>query len=180
MKTKERTLQTGEVFTPNALVKEMIAKIPLDPDKTYLDNSCGNGQFLSELLKQGIPIHNIYGVDLMADNVCDTIARLYLFLETDKDSWTDSAEPLPELNHPGHSDDHDWNYLNEVKAYQRDYNGISVRFSHFNKGHAGVFEYSYDQKTWTKVFNIVCYDALKYDYEFDGEVQKVIKNVIEW
>jgi hypothetical protein len=48
-----------------------------DPSKTFLDNSCGDGQFLSEVLirklENGIPfeqaLQTIYGVDLMQDNV---------------------------------------------------------------------------------------------------------------
>ena len=46
-------------------------------DKTFLDNSCGDGQFLSEVLirklENGIDfktaLSTIYGVDLMEDNV---------------------------------------------------------------------------------------------------------------
>lgn len=56
----------------------------------------------------------------------------------------------------------------------------SVRLSHFNKGGAGVFEYSFDLLDWTKVFNIVCFDALKFDYEFDRDTERVIKPVIEY
>jgi hypothetical protein len=47
---KDRGQQTGEVFTPSPLVKEMLSRIPRDywsdPTKTYLDNSAGNGNFL--------------------------------------------------------------------------------------------------------------------------------------
>lgn len=44
----------GEVFTPTPLVNEMLDKLPLevfsDPTKTFLDNSCGDGQFLHEVM----------------------------------------------------------------------------------------------------------------------------------
>ena len=76
-----RVRATGEVFTPTALVQEILDKMPQklfkDPDKTYIDNFCGDGQFLGEALirkvENGIDfeqaLSTIYGVDLMQDNV---------------------------------------------------------------------------------------------------------------
>ena len=76
-----RIKATGEVFTPTPLVQELLDQLPpdlfTDPTKTFLDNSCGDGQFLSEVLirkmENGIDfetaLSTIYGVDLMQDNV---------------------------------------------------------------------------------------------------------------
>lgn len=76
-----RIKATGEVFTPTELVQEILDQLPrdlfCDPDKTFLDPSCGDGQFLSEVLikklENGIDfetaLSTIYGVDLMQDNV---------------------------------------------------------------------------------------------------------------
>jgi hypothetical protein len=59
----------------------MLEQIPIkqfqDPAKTFLDNSCGDGQFLGEVLirkmENGstleLALQTIYGVDLMEDNV---------------------------------------------------------------------------------------------------------------
>ena len=78
---KLRVKATGEVFTPTPLVQEILSTIPLeqfqDPTKTFLDNSCGDGQFLGEVLIRKIEngstfeqaLSTIYGVDLMIDNV---------------------------------------------------------------------------------------------------------------
>ena len=78
---KLRVKHTGEVFTPTALVQEMLDQLPLeqfqDPTKTFLDQSCGDGQFLSEILIRKLEngstfeqaLSTIYGVDLMPDNV---------------------------------------------------------------------------------------------------------------
>lgn len=78
---KNRTKATGEVFTPTPLVREILDQLDpalfRDPVKTFLDPSCGDGQFLSEVLirklENGISLEQalstIYGVDLMADNV---------------------------------------------------------------------------------------------------------------
>ena len=78
---KTRTRQSGEVFTPTPLVQEILNQIPIeqfqDPSKTFLDPSCGDGQFLSEVLIKKMEngstfkqaLSTIYGVDIMPDNV---------------------------------------------------------------------------------------------------------------
>lgn len=78
---KLRVKATGEVFTPTELVREMLEQIPIDQftdaTKTFLDNSCGDGQFLGEVLIRKMEngstfeqaLQTIYGVDLMQDNV---------------------------------------------------------------------------------------------------------------
>jgi type I restriction-modification system DNA methylase subunit len=78
---KTRVKATGEVFTPTKLVQETLDRLPQDlfsnPTKTFIDNSCGDGQFLSEVLirklENDIPfetaLSTIYGVDVMADNI---------------------------------------------------------------------------------------------------------------
>jgi type I restriction-modification system DNA methylase subunit len=75
-----RVKATGEVFTPTPLVQEVLDNLDQelfrDPTKTFLDPSCGDGQFLSEVLirklQNGIDfptaLATIYGVDLMPDN----------------------------------------------------------------------------------------------------------------
>jgi len=78
---KSRVKATGEVFTPTTLVQEILDKLPLeqftDPTRTFLDPSCGDGQFLGEVLIRKMEngstfeeaLSTIYGVDLMIDNV---------------------------------------------------------------------------------------------------------------
>lgn len=78
---KLRIKATGEVFTPTELVQEVLDQLPhelfITPTKTFIDPSCGDGQFLSEVLirkvENGIDFETalgtIYGVDLMPDNV---------------------------------------------------------------------------------------------------------------
>ena len=79
-RSKLRVKATGEIFTPTPLVQEILDKLPqelfTDASKTFLDPSCGDGQFLSEVLirkmENGIDfetaLSTIYGVDLMQDN----------------------------------------------------------------------------------------------------------------
>ena len=78
---KLRIKSTGEVFTPTSLVEEILNQLQQDlfsdPSKTFLDNSCGDGQFLGEVLIRKMEngstfekaLATIYGVDLMQDNV---------------------------------------------------------------------------------------------------------------
>ena len=76
-----RVKATGEVFTPTPLVQEVLDQLPqntfTDSTKTVLDPSCGDGQFLGEVLIRKMEngstfeqaLSTIYGVDLMEDNV---------------------------------------------------------------------------------------------------------------
>ena len=80
-----RVKETAEVFTPTPLVQEMLDKLDeSDPElfsnstKTFLDPSCGDGQFLSEVVIRKMERSNCtleqalsttYGVELMEDNV---------------------------------------------------------------------------------------------------------------
>lgn len=89
---KLRIKQTAEVFTPTPLVQEILDKLEeddqtlfLDPEKTFLDNSCGDGQFLSEVVirkmeRSGCTLEKAlsttYGVELMEDNVIECKKRL--------------------------------------------------------------------------------------------------------
>ena len=108
---KARVKATGEVFTPDELVKEILSKIgTVSPNafkgaQTFLDPSCGDGQFLvwviamkltkgnlkklsnTNFLKKGIDkdypkiLETVYGVDLMPDNVEKVKQRLALVPE---------------------------------------------------------------------------------------------------
>jgi len=89
---KLRIKQTAEVFTPTSLVQEMLNKLEqqnptlfLDPNKTFLDNSCGDCQFLSEVVIRKMEksectleqaLKTTYGVELMEDNVNECKKRL--------------------------------------------------------------------------------------------------------
>lgn len=79
-----RVKETEEIFTPTPLVQsslDILESIHLDcfkdPNKTFMDNSCGDGQFLGEVLIRKLEndinfetaLSTIYGVDLMQDNV---------------------------------------------------------------------------------------------------------------
>ena len=76
----KRVKDTGEVFTPPALVNKMLDELNYNWKKkeprTFLDPTCGSGNFLVEIAKRGIHPEFIYGVDLMPDNITTTHKRL--------------------------------------------------------------------------------------------------------
>jgi len=87
VRSKDRVKELGEVFTPAALVSAMLDKMPADswlPDKTWLEPSCGTGNFLVQILQRKLSaghspleaLSTIYGIDIMEDNVVETRRRL--------------------------------------------------------------------------------------------------------
>jgi type I restriction-modification system DNA methylase subunit len=96
IKSHQRKKDQGEVFTPTPLVLDILNKLPKnvwEEDKTFLDPTCGNGQFLAAVLivklykarkKYGTLtreqvsniLSTIYGADIMADNVAECRKRL--------------------------------------------------------------------------------------------------------
>ena len=88
----QRVKMTAEVFTRTELVIEILDNIEksqpeifYDNNKTFLDNCCGDGQFLSEVVirkmeRSGCTLEQAlsttYGVDLMEDNVIECRKRL--------------------------------------------------------------------------------------------------------
>ena len=77
----DRVKATGEVFTPTDLVIEILQQMDINqfaPGKTVIDPACGDGQFLvpTKWLKvvyfnmsEEDALKDIYGVDIMRDNV---------------------------------------------------------------------------------------------------------------
>lgn len=95
-KSPERIKELGEVFTPTELVLEILDQLPeevWEDGKTYLDPTCGNGQFLAAVLiiKQSLnhtnPLSTIYGVDIMQDNVDECQQRLIAIAGNTEKNW---------------------------------------------------------------------------------------------
>jgi len=100
IKSKERVSQRGEVFTAEREVNAMldlVANECLRPDSRFLEPACGDGNFLSAILKRKlselrrkykksprdyeklsiVAIGSLYGVDIMNDNVEACRERLF-------------------------------------------------------------------------------------------------------
>jgi hypothetical protein len=85
---QHRVKATGEVFTPTELVIEIVQQLDINQfaaGKTVIDPACGDGQFLIVALgvkmyhfgmSREEALNDIYGVDLMRDNVDLCLRRL--------------------------------------------------------------------------------------------------------
>ena len=79
--TQKRVKKFGEVFTPPELVNEILDHLPKniwkDPNKKWIDPTCGDGVFMIEMKKRLLQYHKLsyilnnmlYGVDIQEDNV---------------------------------------------------------------------------------------------------------------
>lgn len=107
IKSKERVKELGEVFTPDGIVKDMldldgVKEYSYDLDKTFLEPSCGTGNFLVEIVARKCKtavseskiegseqvdidklkinllkaVATVYGVDIMPDNVNESRNRI--------------------------------------------------------------------------------------------------------
>lgn len=114
--SKERVKNFGEVFTPDSIVNDMLdlvsEQLPEDKSyitKTFLEPSCGDGQFLIRILYrkllqvQKLPIEqrqfalvkavsSIYGVDIQADNVFNARRRMTNIILGNKETSFDLSE----------------------------------------------------------------------------------------
>jgi len=92
----DRVKKFGEVFTPPELVNEILDKLPkeiwADPDKKWLDPTCGDGVFLREIKKRLLKHHKeshilknmLFGVDIQEDNIFNCIKHLYRVRKDDR------------------------------------------------------------------------------------------------
>ncbi len=100
VKSKERVRDHGEVFTNEREVNAMLDLVKNETENiesTFLEPACGDGNFLSEILKRKlnivssryknhlddyemysiIAVTSLYGVDILQDNVEACIERLF-------------------------------------------------------------------------------------------------------
>lgn len=98
MRSEQRAQSFGEVFTPEGTVRNMLDLLPktaFDVTTTFLEPSCGNGNFLVEILERklrnltknssvseikmgsALALASIYGVDIEAENVSEARDRIY-------------------------------------------------------------------------------------------------------
>lgn len=91
VKSKTRVKERGEVFTNPKEVKAICDLIPQEIwqniGHTFLEPSCGNGNFLVEILERKLKycksehdisraVKSIYAIDIMEDNVEESKSRL--------------------------------------------------------------------------------------------------------
>lgn len=92
MNSRQRIIDFGEVFTPEKLVNDMLDLVAHECeriDSRFLEPACGNGNFLTEVLRRKLrtvdlkharnrekwqrdailAVSSLYGIDLLADNI---------------------------------------------------------------------------------------------------------------
>lgn len=174
----------GEVFTPTYIVQRMLHNISdtITANSPIVDPSCGNGQFLIEIAKLRNMLHTIYGVDIMADNCCDTIARLLFWNIYNIDIFTEDSKPCSQLDYNGYDGHHTYDWIKKQSNYERSYiyNDHFVIVRKCCSSLTGAwFEYSIDDRIYYKYPYIVCADSLLFDYrEFDNDVILHIPTII--
>lgn len=91
IKSKKRVKDFAEVFTAEKEVKVMCDLVPQEQwtiESTFLEPSCGNGNFLVEILERKFKLcktaydglkalASVVGIDIQADNVEECRTRLY-------------------------------------------------------------------------------------------------------
>lgn len=115
-KSKERVRKYGEVYTPEWVVSKMCDMLETesadafsDPAKTFLEPSCGNGNFLVEIFLRKLKscesphdgiaaLDTIYGVDILVDNVDESRARLRKMYEDRFGCVPESVDKILEKN----------------------------------------------------------------------------------
>ena len=86
IKSKERVHKFGEVFTPEWVVRDMCDMLErespgaFDPERTFLEPTCGEGAFVLEILRRKFrkcktpsdyrtALKSVYAMEIQADNV---------------------------------------------------------------------------------------------------------------
>lgn len=110
-KSKERIKEYGEVYTPEWLVKDMCNMLTEEGnafariDETFLEPSCGSGNFLVEILERKLKLckdyndgltalSTIWGIDILPDNVAESKERM---LDIYKRCYSDGVEKATEI-----------------------------------------------------------------------------------
>lgn len=191
-KSKTRTKSTGEIFTPPELVDEIVDKLYeanpdlfTDKEKMFLDPACGDGEFLQGVIRKFKKVrptftkkdwkyaieYQLLGVDLMWDNVCDTV---YYLLR----SGTDKVlNPEVTTKHKeghtitDHSTPEEINQAFESRTYKDDYGIIIIRPQKDSNHYVEYVELKPNEQLnskskWIKVENIVRANSLtEWDFE---------------
>ena len=164
-RSKDRIKQTGEVFTPLTLVDEILSKLPEEvwaPDKTFLEPSCGDGNFLVRIIAWKIhkgstakqALETTFAVDFMEDNVLHAQQRVLtaaFAAMAIKENGTTTVLPFLELKDElGIQNRKTWDDI------------ASVKHDDFYVEHFPIVEK-----------NIVYHNALTYCYRFGDSTAEV-------
>jgi len=66
----------GIYYTPSWVVRDMFKNIKINSDYKFLDPCCGSGNFVIEVIRQGVAPENVYGFDIDENAVAITKQRI--------------------------------------------------------------------------------------------------------
>ena len=112
IKSKERVHKFGEVFTPERVVRDMCDMLErespdaFDPERTFLEPTCGEGAFIVEILRRKFDrcktrsdyrtaLRSVYGFEIQADNVAACIENV---MELCREYFKPTKEELEIIN----------------------------------------------------------------------------------
>ena len=87
VKSEERVKKFGEVYTNTREINDMLDLIPeITIDTTFLEPTCGNGNFVIEILKRKFDLckkkadyiralKSVYAIDILEDNIAECKQR---------------------------------------------------------------------------------------------------------
>lgn len=106
---RDRQKKTGEVFTPQYLVDEMINRVPgiLNPGTTVLEPAAGDGNIVARLIERKIQegkcspeqaISDVHACEYMVDNRNAIVKRIEHVVTEAGFEWTDRLAKMTEMN----------------------------------------------------------------------------------
>lgn len=94
VKSEERVKKFGEVYTNTREINDMLDLIPeITIDTTFLEPTCGNGNFVIEILKRKFDLckkkadyiralKSVYAIDILEDNIAECKQRVKKLYES--------------------------------------------------------------------------------------------------
>ena len=94
VKSEERVKKFGEVYTNTREINDMLDLIPeITIDTTFLEPTCGNGNFVIEILKRKFvlckkkadyirALKSVYAIDILEDNIAECKQRVKKLYES--------------------------------------------------------------------------------------------------
>jgi hypothetical protein len=173
IRSKQRVIDHGEVFTPEWLVEAMLDLVKEETerlDSRFLEPACGSGNFLTKILKRKLAavesrygksefdrkyyallsVMCIYGIELLKDNIAECQENIlkvlvsYLNLEIEDDLYRSAVYVLSQ------------NIVHGDALTMRDINGNPITFAEWGYLGKGKFQrrdFRFDVLTGSSAFS---------------------------
>lgn len=94
IKSKKRIQDLAEVYTNDKEIENMLKLVPCSLETTFLEPSCGNGNFLIKIIEKKLKkyptnkieiIKSLYGIDICNENIEETKNRIKKYINIDNE-----------------------------------------------------------------------------------------------